>query len=140
MELNLERRKSFGWFTDKLLDVYVKRLPQDSLQSSRVLRFIAGMGPSLFSPGNAILRRDNNLFTQVWYSIPETKRMEINRHIIERSIVTAMGMKSIRMAETTANFAKRTYDSEAPPTGQQEYDRQMMYYYRGIRGLVGDVL
>jgi thiol-disulfide isomerase/thioredoxin len=133
MELNLARRQSFGWFTDKLLDVYVKRLPQDSLQSTRVLTFIASMAPSLFSPGNAVLRRDNNMFREVWYNIPEPKRIAINRQIISKSMGAAMVAKNKAMAETVANFAKRTYDSEPPVTGQQEYDRQMMYFYRGSK-------
>jgi hypothetical protein len=133
MELNLERRQSFGWYTDALLNTYVTRLPTDSIKSARTLTFIASMAPSLFSQANFVLRKDNALFSQVWSGLPQPKRVDINRRVIAKSIGNAIAARNLQMAESVARFTASTYRDEAWEKAQQGYDKQMMAFFRGIR-------
>src|ERR1044071_3191899 len=71
MEKNLSKRLSVGLPTDSLLEVYIQRLPEDSLQSKRVIRFIANLAPSYFSPAYRAMYKNSLLFRESWSEMPE---------------------------------------------------------------------
>lgn len=133
MEMNLQKRLAAGWRTDNLLDVYVGRLPADSITSKRVLRFIAMQAPSLFSAANNLLRKDRALFNEMWNEIPLATRVSLNTLIEYRSLSRAIGLKNEVMAETVASYAAHTYDSDISIAARHAYDLQWLNYYKGTR-------
>ena len=131
MELNLNRRKSLGLATDSLLDEYVKRLPTDSLTSSRTLRFIAQLAPSLFSPANEVLRAKYPNFLKAWFTMDLPTRIAINKKVISSSMKKAIALKNVVMANKVANFSDAINDNKV--AGQKSYYRQLLNYYSAVK-------
>jgi hypothetical protein len=132
MEANLNKRTNLGLPTDSLLEIYIKRLPEDSLTSVRVLNFIAQQAPSIFSKAHIILHKDRDLFLQAWYAMPLPTRININNRITYKSMQKAIAEKSRSMASSVAGFTAGTYNTD-PVQGPKAYDKQMLDYYVGIK-------
>ncbi|HYK55078.1 MAG TPA: thioredoxin family protein, partial [Flavisolibacter sp.] len=85
MELYLQRRATLNLTTDQLLEEYIGLLPADSLRSIRTIVFIAQMSPLLGSNADKALRKDREIFSRAWYSMPNQQRIKINSSIIRKS-------------------------------------------------------
>jgi len=133
----MESRKSLSLPTDEFLDQYVKQLPADSLTSITTLQRIARMSPLLGSNANDVLRKDQELFTQVWYTLPEKDRVAINSQIIFKSRQQAISEKNLAKAEEVAKFAASTsyggaiFNGKTPANGAYHYN--LMEYFWGVQ-------
>ncbi len=133
MEANLQKRASLSLPVDSLLDVYVSRLPADSLVSVRVLQFIASQSPSLFSNANWRLKLHRDLFLKIWYNWPKERRVQINNNIIYKSMQEAIKQRSEMKAREVATYSSGTYPEYAGVhTKLKAYDQQMLEYYVGV--------
>ena len=132
MEMNLQKRLAAGLKTDSLLDIYVNRLPPDSLKSKRVLQFIASQAPSLFSKASQAIRKDYPFFEQMWFEMPVATRNNINGRIAHKSLHNAIDAKSPAMAYTVASFISKTF-YDTTKLAHREYDRVLLAFYRGTR-------
>ncbi len=126
----MDLRKTLSLPTDDLLNQYVSQLPADSLTSVPTLKRIASMSPLLNSNADIALRKNQELFNQAWYSLPQAERVVINKQIIFKSRQQAIADKNISMADEVATFAKRIHTKKE--SGEHSYHYNMMEYYRGI--------
>lgn len=133
MEANLNKRTNLGLPSDSLLEIYIKRLPDDSLRSVRVLNFIAHQAPSIFSKANNVLHKDGDLFLQAWYVMPLPTRININNRIIYKSMQKAIAEKSRSMANAVAGFSAGTYNNSPAQAAPKAYEKQMLDYFVAIK-------
>jgi len=133
MEVNLDKRSTLGLPTDSLLEIYIKRIPEDSLTSVRVLNFIARQAPSIFSKAHTVLHKNPDLFLQAWYSMPLPTRININQRVIYKSIQKAITEKSSSMANSVARFSAGTYNDGPAQATAKAFDQQMLDYYIGVK-------
>ena len=122
-------RTSLNLNNDSLLNIYADNLPKDSLNSVRVLDFIARQAPQYASKADAVLRKSSD-FNKVWFAIPVSERISLNRRIISRSMQAAIQYKNEGYAYYVANFARGTYDDKNE--GIATYNYQFMKYYEGV--------
>jgi tetratricopeptide (TPR) repeat protein len=132
MEMNLKRRTELSLPMDSLLEVYVSRLPADSLVSVRTLQFIAKQAPLLTSNASKQLRKDTSLFKEAWYSMSLQERVGINNRIVSKTKKLAIATKNITIALKAANFARSVQENPSSG-GKKVFDFHMLGYYRGIK-------
>lgn len=133
MEVNLDRRSTLGLPADSLLEVYIKRLPEDSLTSVRVLNFIARQAPSIFSKAHITLHKDKDLFLQAWDAMPLQNRININNRIIYKSMKEAIAKKSWSMANFVARFTAGTFNSSPAEVAAKASEKQMLDYHIAVK-------
>ncbi len=121
-----------GFRADTLVNDYLTSLPKDSLTKKENILFLANTAPMIDSFADSIMRSERTLFNTCWMSLPNTERVRINQAIIFHSRVKAIKEKNALYANRVANFTYNTYlpNREA---GRKERDKQMIYYYNGIR-------
>jgi hypothetical protein len=133
MEKLLDKRLSVSLPTDSLLEIYVKRLPPDSLNSKRLLTFIANHSPVLGSEADKILRRDRDVFNMVWYGIPLQQRINLNGKIVAKSLQKAIEAKNEAFVRVIAAFQVSTYDDRNSETARRNNDNLFLNYYQGVK-------
>lgn len=131
LELLIQKRKSLNLETDFLLDEYVSILPADSLTSLSTLLFIAQMAPVIGGKPDTILRKDQELFHKVWYSLDLPVRMKINTKIIFKSRQKAVIQKDEKYAYHVAQFARSTFILPTSDAALQSYEYNMLFFYKG---------
>ena len=130
LEVWISARKSLNLNNDSLLNIYVKNLLKDSLNSFRVLTFIAKQAPTKSSMADNILRGNPN-FSEVWYAIPSEERIILNKKIISKSLQKAIFEKNETYGLMVANFARAIYDNNKT-SGNINFNFQAMTYYQGV--------
>jgi len=130
LELWMSARKSLNLNNDSLLNIYAKNLLKDSLNSFRVLTFIAKQAPTKSSMADNILRGNPN-FSEVWYAIPSEERIILNKKIISKSLQKAILEKNETYGLMVANFARAIYDNNKT-SGNINFNFQAMTYYQGV--------
>lgn len=131
LQTYLLQKKTLFQPTDTLLEEYVNMLPQDSLQSLSILKFIAGMEPPLYSEASKKLRANRDLFNQAWYQLPLQERININQTIIAKTKAQAVRTRNHTMARSTASFAATVMDT--PEQGARAYNNTLLDYYKAIK-------
>jgi hypothetical protein len=126
----LETRKRLSLPTDALLNQYVKQLPADSLTTVTTLERIARMSPVLGSSADTVLRKNRDLFNQVWATLPLNERVAINKQIIFKSRQQAIAEKQLTKAVQVASFARSTYSEKT--AGEKAYHYNLMEYFQGL--------
>lgn len=129
MELYLQKRAMLNLATDPLLDEYIGLLPADSLRSIRTIVFIAKMSPILGSNADQALRKDRELFSRAWYSMPNPQRIKINSSIIRKSKNKAIQEKDEAYAYRVASFAGSTYSGN-PRAAARSHAFNMLEFYK----------
>lgn len=133
MKMNLRRRTELCLPVDSLLDVYVKRLPEDSLNSLNELQFIVKQTPLINSFASNTIRNNNvDLFNQSWYLMPLKERISINNRIIYKSREKAVKNKDIALAYQAASFAYGV-NNGSRIAAQKAYDYHLMEYYKDVK-------
>lgn len=135
MEKNLERRRALSLPTDSLLDVYITRLPIDSLSSPRVLNVIQRNAPPLFSKADAVMRKDIKLFNQVWYTMDLPTRISINRRIGRVSLKRAIEDRNRSEAFQVAKFTASTHENN-PAAAEKAIFYTMIKYFKEVKDTV----
>lgn len=128
LESLLLKKRSLGLSTDVLLDEYVDLLPDDSIQSTSTLTFLARMAPQLDSKAYRYLRRDQSAFSRAWMTLPLEQRVAINREIISKGMNAAIEQKNEARARRVASFCRGTYHPDQT-AGERGYTFQMLRYY-----------
>lgn len=131
----MESRQSLSLPIDELLDQYVKQLPADSFTAISTLQRIALMSPLLGSNANEVLRKNQDLFTLVWYALPEKDRVSINNQVIIKSRNQAIREKNLAKAEEVAKFAASTYGGaifNGKASTNNAYHYNLMEYFHGV--------
>jgi hypothetical protein len=126
----LELRKSLSLPTDDLLNQYVKQLPADSLATVTTLQRIARMSPVLGSGADTVLRKNRELFNEVWAGLPLNERIALNKKIIFKSRQQAIAEKQLTKAVRVAAFARSTYSEKK--AGEKAYHYNLMEYFQGL--------
>ena len=129
MELYLQKRVTLNLPTDQLLEEYIGLLPADSLRSIRTIGFIAQMSPILGSKADIALRKDREIFSRTWYSMPNQQRIKINSSIIRKSKNKAIQEKDEAYAYRVASFASATYSSNSQAAAKS-YAYNMLEFYK----------
>ena len=130
LELWILARKNLNLNNDSLLNIYTKNLPKDSINSARVLTFIAKQAPVKSSISYNMLR-SNSKFNEVWYGIPLKERIYLNNKIVSKSMQKAILEKDERYGLSVASFAKAVYDNDKT-SGNVNFNFQAMKYYQGV--------
>jgi tetratricopeptide (TPR) repeat protein len=133
MEANLTKRSSLGLPTDSLLDVYVKRLPNDSFYSQRTIVFILKQAPSLFSKANSKIKNDQTFYSTAWYTLSLSDRININNRIAFKSMKIAIDEKSRNKAMIVADFHAGTHTDRFSKAASKTYNKKMLDYFIGIK-------
>ena len=129
MELYLQKRATLNLATDQLLEEYIGLLPADSLRSIRTIGFIAQMSPLLGSKADMALRKDREIFSRAWYSMPNQQRIKINSSIIRKSQNKAIQEKDEAYAYRVASFAGSTYSGNSRAAAKS-YASNMLEFYK----------
>lgn len=132
MRTYIERRREVGLSTTALLDEYVQQLPADSLRSGTVLRFIFEQGPVLGSKADSVFRLNYPRTDSLYKAVGLKKAIELNNLITAHSLKKAVREKDLRLANRTAYFRQRTYQSDYK-NGAAARDWVIMRYYRGVK-------
>lgn len=119
-ELNLDNTAS--------LDEYVSIMPADSLSSVYTLRFIASMAPVIGSKADIALRKDRQLFSEVWYGMPLATRSNINGRILYSSLNKAVREKDENYAFRIASFA-RAVVTTTQEAKEKAFHMQLLEFY-----------
>ncbi len=130
LELWIQARGNLNLNNDSLLNIYSKNLISDSINSLRVLSFIAKQSPIRGSISDNILRR-NSRFNVVWYAIPLQERIYLNHKIISKSMQKAISEKNESYGLNVANFARAVY-SDNKNAANNVFNFQAMKYYEGV--------
>lgn len=128
LESLLLKKRSLGLPTDVLLDEYVDLLPEDSLQSTPTLTFLAQMAPQLDSKADRFMRRDPAVFGRAWMTMPLQQRVALNNEIAAKGMNSAIEQKSEARARRVASFRRGTYGTDRAG-GERNYTYLMMRYY-----------
>lgn len=125
------KRKALALPIDVLLDQYVRQLPADSLTSISAIQRIVRFSPILKSKADSVVRKNVQLYNEVWSSFNPTEQVNINKEIIFKSRQKAVEEKNIAKGKEAAQYARLTYtDKEA---GERSYAYNMMEFFRGIK-------
>lgn len=108
LEQIIAERTIEGLPADSLLELYVENLPQDSLGSENILRFIALQAPVLNSGANQLLRQDPILFNDVWSGLNMADRVRINNEVINKTKDKAIKDADQEEATLAATYAANT--------------------------------
>jgi len=128
LEKLIQRKAELGQNTGLLLTEYLNLVPEDSVNTDHVIRFITQQSPVTGSKARRIIYKDRTLFNQVWNSLPLDERVLINQRTISKSMTLAVTQKDESYARTVARFAANTY---APEKQDAIYEQQLLnYYYR----------
>ncbi len=130
LELWILARRILNLNNDSLLNIFAKNLPQDSINSIRILTFIAKQSPIRSSMADNILR-SNIKFKEVWYAIPLQERIYLNNKTISKSMQKAILEKNESYGLSVANFARAVY-SDNKTAGNSVFNFQAMKYYQGV--------
>ncbi len=122
-------RKNLNLNNDSLLNIYASNLTKDSINSVRVLTFIAKQAPVRGSIADVVLRK-NVQFNTVWYGIPLKERINLNDKTISKSMRKAIFEKNEVYGLSTANFARAVHDNNIS-SGNFAFNFQTMKYYQG---------
>lgn len=115
---------------DSLLDIYVNQMPEDSVGSLRILRFLALQAPLLNSNANQLLRTDPNLFKQVWMGLTVSQRAQVNNRVITKTWQKAIADGSMEEAQLAATFAANTNKSTVAKL--RAFQGIMIEFYYGV--------
>ena len=132
LESYILKRNEMNISTDSLLEEYVSILPKDSLQSFRVIQFIFGEAPAIYSKAYNAMHYDNAILERVYKTAGYQKASEVNNRIIIKSRQKAIEEKDINIAFQTARFVRGTWGNDKT-NGQKGYDFTMLEYYKGIK-------
>lgn len=133
LELWILARRNLNLNNDSLLNIYVNNLITDSINSTRVLTFLAKQSPLRSSVPDNILRR-NLKFNEVWYAIPLQERIALNNRIISKSMQKAILERDESYGLSVANFARAVY-SDNKTAANGIFNFQAMKYYQGVVNL-----
>ncbi len=122
-------RTALNLKSDSLLNVYAQNLSDDSKSSKSILTFLANQAPLLASLPDQVLRNSKQ-FDSVWYAIPLSNRIKINRRIISKSMQKAILGKDQAYAAKVANFAWSIY-------GDDKVGATNSYYFQWVRFFEG---
>jgi tetratricopeptide (TPR) repeat protein len=136
MEANLNKRLSLGLKIDSLLDVYVRRLPADSLSSLRTLGFLATKAPTIFSFAGQIMRKDGEVFREAWFKMPQQQRAGINNQIANKSMAIAIAEKNVEKAMAVASMHANTFDRSNPRLAMRAFAHQMLNFHLGTKDTI----
>jgi thiol-disulfide isomerase/thioredoxin len=136
MERNLEKRLAVGLKTDSLLEVYISRLPGDSLKSARVVKKIMWLAPDIFSPSYSVATRDTSLVRQAWNELSKKEHQSIYARTIKKSMHKAIAKRSETMAVRVASYAAGRKDPLKAAEWSRRFTSQMLGYYLGVRDTI----
>lgn len=122
-------RNNLNLNNDSLLNIYAKSLSADSINSTRVLTFIAKQSPLKGSTAYNILRSSSQ-FNNVWDAIPIKERRIINNKIISKSMQKAILEKNEDYALSVANFARSVYGKNNTASNLA-FGSEAMKFYQG---------
>jgi tetratricopeptide (TPR) repeat protein len=125
----ITRRRETGLSVQELLDDYVTHLPQDSLRSADLLRFVFEQGPVVGSKPDSIFRSQYFRVDSLYKAVGWNKAIELNNRITNNSLRKAICEKNSLLARRTADFRRRTYQNNYK-AGRAAQDWVMMRYYR----------
>lgn len=128
---SLLKLNELGLPTVSYIDMYVSRLPSDSLLSPYTIQQIARLSPILGSKADVAMRRNSSLFSQAWFGIPNKERVVINKQIIFKTRKMAVAQKQYSLAVRVAEFARMIHINEQE--GNKAYRLNIMKYYRAIK-------
>lgn len=129
MRTYINRRRETGLSIQELLDDYVTHLPDDSLRSADLLRFIFEQAPIVGSQSDSIFRSSYFRVDSLYKAVGWNKAVELNNRIVSNSIRKAISEKNGALAHRTADFRRRTYQNDYK-AGMAASDWVMMRYYR----------
>lgn len=116
---------------DSLLNIYANNLNKDSLNSPRVIDFIANCAPRKGTVPDSILRSSTK-FNSVWYAIPLKQRINLNNRIVVKSMMKAIEDKNETYALSIASFRAATYNND-PKEGKNQFFYQALSYYKAVK-------
>jgi tetratricopeptide (TPR) repeat protein len=122
---------------DDLLDQYVGRLPVDSLDSFRIVKFIYSQGPSLDSRAYKIIQvaSPRVLIDSIYKFSPLAERVAINDGIITSSYKKAVQKNDRNLAYQTNAFVQNSYGKDFRK-GSLAGSRHMVRFYLDIQDTV----
>lgn len=132
MRTYIIRRRETGLSVQELLDDYVTHLPNDSLRSAELLRFIFEQAPIVGTKSDSIFRSNYFRTDSLYKAVGWNKAVELNNQIVGNSIRKAISEKNSALAQRTAYFRMRTYGNDYK-AGSAARDWVMMRYYRGTQ-------
>lgn len=107
----IQAKTDLGLDTKLLLTEFINLLPQDSLNTVSVTRFLMRQSPAFGS--NAYQKAVNNPnFSEAWWPMPLQERVNINRRIIKKSVNIAIANRDMNYAKRVVQFARSTCNTE----------------------------
>ena len=122
---------------DELLDQYLGRLPVDSLNNFRIVKFIYSHGPSVDSRAYRIIQAvvPRNVIDNIYKSATPSEAVSINNAIITSSYRKAVNSRSKMLAYQTNAFIQNSYGKDIHK-GMMASMRNMMRFYYDIKDTV----
>ncbi|SOD18732.1 hypothetical protein [Pedobacter xixiisoli] len=115
-----------------LIETYVQNLKLSDLNDYQTVLFILQAGP--YSDGTALKMAYTNrkIIDSIYKSEPIQLRSEINRAIIDNTMMSAIKSKNIARAQAAANTARSSAQSNYPRSYQM-YNHTMLRYYKAVK-------
>lgn len=127
----IQRRSVTGLSSDSLLDRLTRIVPKDSLRSFSFIQFVLKQYPYIGSAALFIIHKDDDLFKEAWYRMPQGERGLINSRISSRSMGKAIRNKDLPYARALATSRMRSNSN--PRRGQEIYMEDVLLYYKGVK-------
>ncbi|CCH56508.1 hypothetical protein BN8_05853 [Fibrisoma limi BUZ 3] len=132
MRTYIEYRRNAGLSHYELLDEYIRSLPNDSLRSADLLRFLFEQGPIVGSRADSVFRLNRYRRDSLYRAVGWNKAVELNNRIINGSIKKAIRDKDVKLAYQTAYFTRGTHTNN-PKAGAAAFEWTMIRYYKGVK-------
>ena len=111
-----------------LLDAYVKQLPAHAFDRAAEVVFVLGHGPVVGSNAYQLTRRNPRLYDSLYRAWPLAQRIAINNLMISNTMAQAIATKDRKLAMQGADFARRTWSSNAV-RGARAFEDNMLGFY-----------
>jgi hypothetical protein len=111
LERYIPARREAGKDYEPLIDEYMGKLPVDSLQSPRIVRFLLAQGLSIDGRARRILYGvgTGRLVDSLFLTLPYAQRVALNRQVIDQGYRKAVRLRDQSLLHQVSSFQSRTY-------------------------------
>lgn len=137
LEEYIERRREVSMPTADLLDQYFGQLPVDSLNNSRIIKFIYTQGPTIDSRvyKTILAATRRSVIDSVYKVSPMPEAVAMNNAIIGNSFRKAVENKDADLASQLGSFIQNSYGQDFLK-GSIANNRNMIRYYQAVKDTV----
>ncbi|UKT64343.1 hypothetical protein [Pedobacter mucosus] len=129
----IDSRKKVGISDNaELIEQYVNNLKIKDFSDYQTVLFILEAGPYADGQAYRLAFTNRKIVDSIYKNEAAQKRIDINKYIINNTMIAAIKTKNVLRAQSSANFTRNTWSKDYLK-GQRAYSSEMLRYYLGVK-------